>query len=162
MRWRLFDRFAVALILYARRRKPDFVIGGEDAPYLERVYLVPKNRYLNVYLHHFRRSDDDRARHDHPWPWCSIILRNGYDEVTSDNWDVVQRVSRYIAGSVRFHASGRFAHRLVLIGDRACWSLFVTGPKTREWGFWCKKGWVHWKVFTDPKTLGATVGRGCE
>ena len=48
------------------RRPPDFVIGGADRPYMRRWYLVPKNTQLNVYLHHFRRSDDDRALHDHP------------------------------------------------------------------------------------------------
>lgn len=28
-----------------------------------------------------------------------------------------------------------------------CWSLVVTGPPRRRWGFWCPKGWVHWKEF---------------
>jgi hypothetical protein len=41
-----------------------------------------------------------------------------------------------------------------------CWSLFITGPRRREWGFWCPKGFVHWKKFVDMKNPGE-VGPGC-
>jgi hypothetical protein len=41
------------------------------------------------------------------------------------------------------------------------WTLFVTGPRVRSWGFWCAHGWRHWKTFTaGPR--GETVGRGCD
>src|SRR3546814_8204117 len=43
-------------------RKPDITIGGEDNPYLRRWYIIPRNRWFNVYLHEFLRDDDDRAR----------------------------------------------------------------------------------------------------
>ena len=59
------------------RREPDFIIGDN---YLRRWWLIPRNRWLNVYLHEFRASDDDRALHDHPWASCSIILRGEYFE----------------------------------------------------------------------------------
>ena len=34
-------------------------------------------------------------------------------------------------------------HRLVLPAGRDAWSLFIMGPKTREWGFQTPDGWVH-------------------
>jgi len=34
-------------------RKPDFVIGRAGAPYLERWWVIPRNRWFNIYLHHF-------------------------------------------------------------------------------------------------------------
>lgn len=41
-------------------------------------------------------------------------------------------------------------------------TLFITGPRVREWGFWCPKiGWRHWRVFTDPDNTGQ-IGRGCD
>jgi hypothetical protein len=43
------------------KRAPDQVIGGRERPYMLRWYLIPRNRFCNIYLHHFLRSDDDRA-----------------------------------------------------------------------------------------------------
>lgn len=40
------------------------------------------------------------------------------------------------------------------------WSLFITGPNVRTWGFACPKGWVSWQQFVEPERPGE-VGRGC-
>lgn len=56
-------------------RAPDFVIGRTGDPYMERWWLIPRNRFFNIYLHRFWRSDDDRALHDHPWVNLSILLK---------------------------------------------------------------------------------------
>ena len=66
-----------AILNWAKARKPDFIIGGHDAPYLLRWWLIPRNRFFNVYVHQFLRSDDDRALHDHPWLLNCAILLNG-------------------------------------------------------------------------------------
>lgn len=39
------------------RRPPDFVIGGQERPYLRRWFVIPRNPIWNVYLHQFLRSD---------------------------------------------------------------------------------------------------------
>src|SRR6185369_13137745 len=62
--------------------KPHFVIGGHEDPYMLRWYLIPRNRRLNIYLHKFMRDDEDRALHDHPWWFISLVLRGAYTEVT--------------------------------------------------------------------------------
>ncbi|HEU0197000.1 MAG TPA: hypothetical protein VFQ88_07250 [Nevskiaceae bacterium] len=149
------------LMAYARRHPASRLIGGKDDTYLARWYLIPHNPVCNVYLHHFRRSDDDRALHDHPWPWCSILLKGTYIEATQGpggHDDLLFR--RRFSGGARLRLPTT-AHRVVLDGERACWTLFLTGPRVRHWGFLCRKGWVPWEVFTDPATNGDTVGRGC-
>lgn len=40
------------------------------------------------------------------------------------------------------------------------WIIPRNGPRFREWGFACPKGWVHWREFTEPGSEGR-VGRGC-
>jgi hypothetical protein len=42
-----------------------------------------------------------------------------------------------------------------------CWTVFITGPIVREWGFHCPKGWVHWREFTDARDSGS-IGKGCD
>lgn len=137
------------------RRPPDFVIGPPEAPYLRRWWLVPRNRWCNVYLHQILRSDDDRALHDHPWWNVSIILRGSYIEVMPGQRDKYRNV-----GSVVFRRAEQL-HRLVIdkISGPA-WTLFITGPRVREWGFQCPKGWVPWHEFTKPGAKGQ-VGKGC-
>lgn len=144
-------------------REPDQIIGGYSNPYLERWYVIPRNKFFNIYLHCFHRSDDERALHDHPWAWCSILLIGSYVEWSrpkpGDGCPLPFIVRRFKAGSVRFHWPS-FAHRLVIDYDTTCWTLFITGPRVRRWGFHCPKGWVFWKDFVDPNDPGA-VGPGC-
>lgn len=132
---------------------PDVVIGGADHPYLERWWIIPRNASCNVYLHRILRSDDDRALHDHPWMNTSYILLGRYREITPEGEFIRE------AGSM-IEREASSLHRLELIDDQPCISLFITGPKVREWGFQCPQGWVHWRDFTAGEN-GETVGRGC-
>lgn len=122
-----------------------------------RWWVIPRNRFFNIYLHRFLRSDDDRALHDHPWVNVSYLLDGAYTEVTIAKGGVHHRV-RYLAGDLKFRRPS-YAHRVELT-DGPCWSLFITGPVVREWGFHCPAGWRSWKVFTSERDAGST-GRGC-
>lgn len=151
--------FADKIISRITRRSPDFVIGGSERPYMLRWFVLPRNKAFNIYLHQFRRSDDDRALHDHPWANCSILLRGTYTEHTIAAGGINRR-QVLNAGSVRMRWTGRIAHRVEL-HDGPCWSLFITGPRYRSWGFHCpEQGWVHWERFTAPDDKGA-IGAGC-
>lgn len=140
---------------------PDFIIGpGSDGKpdYIRRWWVIPRNPFSNIYLHLTQRDDDDRALHDHPWSSRSVILQGGYIEVTPEG------AFERLPGQVVERAADA-AHRLVLRRDEdgnaiPCISLFFTGPKEREWGFHCERGWVHWRDFTGG-SQGELVGRGC-
>lgn len=144
---------------YAQTRPPDFVIGDPARPYLLRWWLLPRNRLFNVYLHWILRSDDDRALHDHPWMNVSYLLRGGYVEHRIAAGGVHHARVRQ-QGSIIMRRA-RVAHRLELVGHDACWTLFITGPTVRAWGFHCPAGWRPWQIFTSHEDKGQ-VGRGCE
>jgi hypothetical protein len=55
-------------------RPPDFSIGPKGDRYMLRWWVIPRNRWFNIYLHRFLHDDEDRALHDHPWVSCSYIL----------------------------------------------------------------------------------------
>ena len=130
-------------------RKPDIVIGDG---YLSRWWLLPRNKYFNIYLHKFAGSDDDRALHDHPWFSCSFLLKGEMIEHQIDG-------KRYIPWLRPVFRTAKFAHRLELIKGPV-WTIFVTGPRIRSWGFHCPKGWRHWREFTSDD--GVTIGKGCD
>ncbi|RAV17480.1 hypothetical protein DQP57_00185 [Mycobacterium colombiense] len=141
--------------------QPHFIIGGEHNPYLLRWFLIPRNSFINIYLHKFKRSDDDRALHDHPWWFASLILKGQYIEHRDD-------------GSTRHRKAGSVAlrrpntlHRVQLLQEvvtsdagwtmqreRPTWTLIVTGPKLRNWGFECARGWVPWEYFEHNNGCG--------
>lgn len=139
--------------------KPHFTIGQPDSPYMLRWYVIPRNPWLNIYLHKFMRSDDDRALHDHPWWFVSLMLRGQYNEIRE----------RGSAGKVRrapdiAYRRATDQHRVTLEERNGkpvpCWTLVLTGPKVRDWGFWCPQGFVPWQQFVEHSSHG-NVGRGC-
>ena len=144
----------------ASRRKPDFIIGPPEDPYMLRWWVVPRNKFFNVYLHKFLKSDSDEALHDHPWANFSFLLEGSYLEHTVLAGGVNQKV-RYDAGALKFRRAST-AHRVELIDGRPTWSLFVTGPVVREWGFHCPKGWKPWKEYVQMRDGGNQTGKGCE
>lgn len=130
-------------------RKPDFVIGDN---YMHRWWLIPRNRFFNVYLHKIMRNDDDRALHDHPWWSVSVLLKGRLREVLRNR-------IRYPLRFIPLLRSAKLAHRLEVV-EGPVWTLFITGPVIRSWGFHCPKGFVNWKDFVDDRDAGKT-GRGC-
>lgn len=150
-------------------RKPDFIIGGSAKPYMLRWWIIPRNRWFNIYLHKILRDDDDRALHDHPWWNVSILLRGAYREVMPDLShcptpytriaDLPTRVKLRRAGSIVFRRATS-SHRLE-VAKGPVWSLFITGPVIRDWGFHCPKVWRYWRDFVSDHDTGA-IGQGCD
>ena len=145
------------LLTIPDRRPPDVLIGGTEEPYLRRWWVIPRNPVFNVYLHHFMRSDDDRALHSHPWASLSILLSGSYTEHTilagGTNVRTVRR-----AGDLKARWPSSF-HRIELHSG-SCWTLFLTGPRVKDWYFACRDKLVHWRDFTSPDDKGK-IGRGC-
>jgi len=50
----------------------------------------------------------------------------------------------------------------MLIDGQHVWTVFITGSVVREWGFYCRQGWRHWKEFVQQIPGGNKIGRGCE
>lgn len=130
-------------------RKPDVIIGVD---YLYRWWVIPRNRFFNVYLHKFCRSDDDRALHDHPWYSVSFLLRGEMLEHSFAG-------KRHIRWMLPIFRTAKFAHRLEIVKGPV-WTVFITGPRIRKWGFYCPTGWRYWREFTTPD--GSTIGKGCD
>lgn len=129
-------------------RQPDRIIGDN---YLYRWYVIPRNRFLNIYLHKFIASDDDRALHDHPWLSVSFLLKGEMIEHLLSQ-------KRHVPVFIPVFRLAKHAHRLEVVKSPV-WTVFITGPNIRQWGFLCPKGWVHWSKFTD--SSGNSVGVGC-
>lgn len=176
---------------HINQRPCDFLIGTPERPYLLRWFIVRKGRFWNglssvqrhrllnmdepdggksvgrlswnAYIHIFMRSDDDRALHDHPWPWMTCILDGSYWEHIplhrSDPAGPTRCIKRN-PGDVVFRPWAPTPHCVELVDEQPVTTIFITGPKLRDWGFWCKQGWRHWQDFMASDD--GISSRGCE
>lgn len=101
--------------------------------------MIPKNRFFNVYVHHMYSDDDGRALHDHPWVNVSLVLLGAYREVKLSGAPIRR------SGAIVFRRA-KTAHRLEVV-DGPVLSVFITGPKIRDWGFRCPRGWKFHSEF---------------
>lgn len=143
---------------------PYFEITGEDGSiYLRRFYLYRGKKRPHIFLHHILRSDDDRALHDHPWAFTSIMLSGRYTEISpftdqrmESFYDVrfdpcygghlfSERIRAFAI--IRHKAQDR--HRLYLNPGETVWTLVFAGERERDWGFWMHGEFTHWKKFTE-------------
>ena len=124
----------------------------ENEPYLERYYLFLRERKrfpFNVFLHKFLKSDPDDV-HDHPWPYATLILKGGYWEWIPHFDTVGRKTGEYQVwrgpGHFRVSKANSF-HRIELDPDITAWTLFMPGPKQRDWGFLVRNKWVQWEQY---------------
>ena len=124
----------------------------ENEPYLERYYLFLREREqfpFNVFLHKFLKSDPDDV-HDHPWPYATLILKGGYCEWIPHFDTVGRKTGEYQVwrgpGHFRISKANSF-HRIELDPDITAWTLFMPGPKQRDWGFLVKNQWIQWEQY---------------
>ena len=124
----------------------------ENEPYLERYYLFlrERNRFpFNIFLHKFLKSDPDDV-HDHPWPYATLILKGGYWEWIPHFDTVGRKTGEYQVwrgpGHFRISKANSF-HRIELDPDITAWTLFMPGPKQRDWGFLVKNKWIQWEQY---------------
>lgn len=131
----------------------------EALPQLVRWWVIPRNPLFNIYLHKLVRDDDGEALHDHPWWSFSILLKGCLGEVDL-NADGQEQTTIHTPGKCRLRRAD-YLHRLFLpCQDLHAWTLFMTGPRIRVWGFMCPKGWRDFRTYTGGKDGGQRLGCG--
>lgn len=103
-------------------------LGLETCPYVVRWRL--ETPWFSIRLHHWLAPDDDRAPHDHPWSFTTFVIKGGYRDASPAGDEHLR------APAIRHRAA---THQHTVFPDPGgAWTILVTGPKTRDWGFWVK------------------------
>jgi hypothetical protein len=113
-------------------------IGLPECPYMKRWVLDFGSFALR--LHRWQSSDDTRAFHDHAWWFVTCVLWGSYADVSDKGTDILT------PGSIRFRESSH--KHTVKILKPGTWTLLITGPTERRWGFWVNgKLWKRDRYF---------------
>jgi hypothetical protein len=102
-------------------------LGLPTCPYVIRWMVETPLGSLRV--HHWLGPDDDRALHDHPWWFLTFVVKGGYADL--QQYGVADLLQ---APAVRFRPA-HHQHTVQPLKGGA-WTVMVTGPKVRVWGFW--------------------------
>jgi len=127
-----------------------------NEPYLERYYLFLKDRKkfpFNIFLHKFLKGDPDDV-HDHPWSYTTLILKGGYYEwvpIFDDNNRKISEVASWRKPGHFRTCSANSYHRIELDPAIECWTLFMPGKQTKEWGFLVDNKWVENEKYLQGK-----------
>ena len=101
-------------------------LGEKECPYAYRWVFIFFG--FSVRIHKWKRSDDKRFMHDHPWWFITLVLKGSYADVSEKGRDTLKRFSfRYRPSSHKHY---------VEIPKGGCWTILFTGKPLRNWGFW--------------------------
>lgn len=182
-------RTLVNWLIARAKRTPYFHLQHADgSEYMGRWWLVPyqyghpldcwrnplgwllQQFGIAVRVHHIATPDLDRALHDHPWDFISVVLRGGYLEArpvtispcfdfTADPQMYPGRVcyagpggeavthTERLAGSIGYRrATDR--HRIVAVRPDT-YTLFITFRKVQWWGFYTPMGKVYYRDYAS-------------
>lgn len=145
-RWAFMERFTLT--------HPD---SGDI--YLDRLRIVATPLF-GVFLHRLGCPDPGEDLHDHPWWFASLILRGGYTELVADAHDaagfariadVYPTSKRGIERTWRLGTIHRLhlteCHRIIELRRTPTWTLILTGPRRRSWGFYPPTGFVDFRDY---------------
>jgi hypothetical protein len=127
-------------------------------------------RGFGIYLHKFVGDDWSLDLHDHPKRFISIGLKGAYREATP-----IAPHERGIAALYTgltwktFRAPwlrtfpANHVHRIELLEDRRpCWTFVIVLTHVREWGFWHRGAFIHWRQYVHSDNTIATSRRSCQ
>lgn len=143
-------------------------------------------RGFGIYLHKFVGDDWSLDLHDHPKRFISIGLRGAYIEWTpcemttfdvytdSDGNELARSDPRPFGLGTALQAKAFRApwlrsfpashtHRITLLPDRRpCWTLVIVLSSVREWGFWNRGRFIHWREYVAQGNQIADERRSCQ
>jgi hypothetical protein len=101
------------------------------------VYLTRngvRTPYGGIYIHKMTGPDDRFTPHDHPWPFVSLIVKGGYDEVRIEKMGMSRLYERSVG---RVNVMRRDdQHYISRIWQNPTWTVVFFGRRRRTWGFW--------------------------
>ena len=129
----------------------DETIPRNGETYMQRWYLK-REANGQRYVHRMVKDDDD-APHDHPWDsggWvlAGTLIEEWWNDGESALSGKTPNIEILTPGTIALRPAHHI-HRLRIEPQyKNVVTMFCTGAKKEEWGFWTPGQWVHWREYT--------------
>lgn len=84
---------------------------------------------FSIRVHHWVKGDPANYQHSHPWPFLTIVLWGGYDDIGDG------RPTDYVRGPTIRYRPLTWKHAVINVRPRT-WSIVITGKVLSPWRFW--------------------------
>lgn len=145
-------------------------LGKPECPYAYR-WVLDLGKFGSIRLHHWLRSDDKRAKHDHPSDFVTLVLKGGYTDLGRKDACLTCNLKqpecpdchfteRMTPGSIKRRAA---EHRhTVDVDPGGCWTLLYFWPERRKWGFWVPGNRGHLKFRASKRYFASQGHHPCD
>lgn len=100
-------------------------LGDKNNPYLVRYTFLFFN--FSIRIHHWIRSDDERAFHDHAYNFISILLKGSYYNITPNS-------KKLIKAPFVWYSKATDQHYLKIVKE--AWTIVLCSKPFRKWRFY--------------------------
>jgi hypothetical protein len=121
--------------------------------------VLPLGRFGSIRLHQWLRSDDERAAHDHPSDFLTLVLFGGYVDAL-EHADGSQSYDRLAVAAVRYRRA-EHRHRVVLTHSPT-WTLLYFAPARRDWGFYKRRAIGGFRFLRQHKWFASFGHHPCD
>lgn len=115
-------------------------------------WQIWSTRWFNIYLHFINKADEDKHLHDHPWSFWSIILKGAYIELLGEEGKHTPSRQIYRGWLNASYRTKNIPHMIGVV-VKPTYSLVITGPGGREWGYTTEDGWKNHSKYREEKRL---------
>jgi hypothetical protein len=105
-------------------------LGEVECPYAHRYVFLFFGYALRIHV--WKRSDDKRFMHSHPWWFMTFVLKGSYTDVYDENGIVKKDTLKRF--SFRFRKADH--KHYVDVPKGGCITILLTGRPIQKWGFW--------------------------
>jgi hypothetical protein len=106
-----------------------------------RRLLKIETRWFSVRVHNWVSGDPVQYQHMHPWPFLTVVLTGGYDDVGDG------RPTDFVRGPCIRYRPMSWRHSVINVIP-GTWTIVITGKIMRKWRFFIDNKEV------DEKTWG--------
>lgn len=112
-----------------------------------RRYQLLKTPFGCIYLHKIYKADEDAHLHNHPWNYCSIVLKGTMIEETRGQHMIMRPMSFVFRRHDTYHKIKELLSPYVV-------TLFFTSKNNKEWGYDVDGTFVRHDTYRKMKNSG--------
>ena len=109
-----------------------------------RRWELLKTPWFSVWIHGIYSADKDQYLHNHPWDYCSWVLKGSFIEKTDAG------ENKMTPGSF-VNRDGSLFHKIQSVIESPVYTLFIATQPKRDWGYMVNGKFMQHEIYRKRK-----------